>query len=324
MVNEFVLVKAELEKYDTLSKNVHIIDDDSLVIAENNAGQVNDLIKRTEAVRKALGDDYYNTWTQINAYAKTISEQLKTFKERMGMAIANWKTVQEAAKRAELESTHKELEAIEAKKKIEVERIVRLTNTVYAKLYGGTYFTKTEEKIANGCTNISQCEVLSQNVYNFFPKADAFEFFPDRRDKLYNEINKAIRTHTINLTELQSDIPGKRSAAQKRINQNRLDAGFAVQKTDEVLTKKVEREVKKGIREGEKEVKAAAKGTRKTLKFKIDDESLVPREFLSVDEVKIRNWMEGQHDKIKDCLKNDGDQPVSGVQFYVEITNVAR
>ena len=89
------------------------------------------------------------------------------------------------------------------------------------------------------------------------------------------------------------------------------------------MARKIASETKKEVREGEKEIKEAAKGTRKILKFRIINEEEVTREYLSVDESKIRTWVEGQTTEIKEGLKR-GSQPISGVQFYVETVYASR
>ena len=85
----------------------------------------------------------------------------------------------------------------------------------------------------------------------------------------------------------------------------------------------VEKDIKKEVRQGEKAVQEAAKGTRKILKFRITNEMSVTREFLSVDESKIRSWMEGQNADIKVQLQ-EGAQPLAGIEFYDETTHAAR
>lgn len=323
IAEQFLIVANELDKFDAISKNVKVEDDESLAIAENNASQVKTLLTRTEATRKALGDDYYNTWKTVNAYAKTVSDRLDAYKQRLSLAITNWKTVQEATKREELRKRQVELEEIEKVKQVEADRLVRLTRTVYAKLYGGTYQTKNGESISDGCHTTDDCDALTAALFKSFPKASDFEYFPERRDQIYDDANKAIRNHKIDLSELKSIQDGIQKAAAQRINKNKSEAGLAVLKTDEQLNRKIATETKKEIKAGEKEIQAAAKGTRKVLKFRIKNDEEVTREFLSVDDAKIRNWMEGQNADIKSQLQQ-GSQPLAGIEFYVEVTNISR
>lgn len=323
VAQEFVIIANELDKFDNISQNLTITDDETLAVAENNAAQIKTLLTRTEATRKALGDDYYATWKMINDYAKTISVRLEAFKQRIALAVTSWRAVQEAAAREELRKKEERLREEEKLKQDEAARLVRLTNTVFAKLYGGTYQTKNGEQIASGCHTKEDCDRLDQAIFKSFPKAEEFKYFPERRDEIYNTAMKAVRNHKVDLMELNSTTSGIRDAAEARIKKNRMDAGLAVQKTDEQLNKKISQEIKKEIKEGEKEIQEAAKGTRKILKFRIVNEEEVTREFLSVDEVKIRNWMEGQNADIKSQLQK-GLQPIKGVEFYVETTHVSR
>jgi len=323
VAESFLIVANELDKFDVITQNVKIEDDESLSVAENNAAQVKVLLTRAEAARKGLGDDYYNTWKAVNAYAKTLTDRLTAYKQRLAMAITDWKTVQEAAKREEVRKREEELAKKEEEKQVEASRLVRLTNTIYAKLYGGTYKTKNGEQLSSGCHTDDDCDALGNALFRSFPKASEFVYFPDRREKIYDEATKAIRNHKIDLMELKSNQEGIQKAAKSRIRKNKMEAGLVVEKTDQLLNKKIAAETKKEIRAGEKEIREVAKGTRKILKFRIKEEDKVTREFLSVDESKIRQWMEGQNTEIKTQLQA-GSQPIAGVEFYVEITNISR
>lgn len=324
ILESFKIISDNLEKFEQISMSITITDDETLAVAENNASQVKVMIDRTEAARKDLKDPYYQTGLTVDQVAKGIKDRLEAFKQRFSLAITGWKSVQEAAERVKLDAKKKELETIEKEKTEEADKIVRLTRTVYARLYGGSYVLGSgEEKISNGCYTGEDCDKLAMALHNNFPAADTFKYFPDRRETLYIEATKAIRTHKMNLIDLTSDTPGVKNSATKRIQENKLNAGLIVEKTNDVLAKKISQEVKKEIRAGEADVKAAAKGTRKILKFRVMEEEKVTREYLSVDNGKIRDWMEGQNADIKQQLM-EGNQPIPGVQFYVEETYAAR
>jgi len=324
IMDSFKIVSEQLDKFEQISLNITITDDETLAVAENNASQVKVMLDRTEAARSELKDPYYRTGQTIDQVAKGIKDRLEAFKQRFALSITGWKSVQEAAEKAKLDAKKRELEVIEREKVEEAEKIVRLTRTVYARLYGGSYVIGNgEEKISSGCYTGEDCDKLVMALHNNFPKADSFKYFPDRREKLYVEANKAIRTHKMNLIELSSDTPGIKNSAKKRIDQNKLSAGLLVEKVNDVLSKKITQETKKEVRAGEADIKEAAKGTRKILKFRVMEEEKVTREYLSVDSGKIREWMEGQNTDIKQQLM-EGNQPIPGVEFYVEETYVAR
>ena len=63
------------------------------------------------------------------AYAKTIIDRLGPYEQRFKLAITNWRSVQEAHKRSELEATQRNLAKIEEEKTKEANRLVNLTNT---------------------------------------------------------------------------------------------------------------------------------------------------------------------------------------------------
>lgn len=324
IAESFKIVSEQLDKFEQISMNITITDDETLAVAENNASQVKTMLTRVEAARVELKDPYYQTGLLVDQIAKGIKGRLEAFKQRFSLSITGWKSVQEAAEKSKLDAKKKELETIEADKTAEADKIVRLTRTVYARLYGGSYILGNgEEKISSGAYTGEDCDKLTMALHKSFPTADSFVYFPDRRETLYIEATKAIRTHKMSLIDLASDTPGVKNAAMKRIQENKLNAGLIVTKTNDVLSKKIAQETKKEVRAGEADVKEAAKGTRKILKFRVLNEEVVTREYLSVDSGKIREWMEGQNADIKQQLMQ-GNQPIPGVQFYVEETYVAR
>jgi hypothetical protein len=323
IAKDFKIVSKELSKYEALSLNVNISDEETLNIAENNAAQIKTMMIRAEATRKALKEPYFNTAKAIDAYAKGITDKLDSFSKRFGLAISTWRTVQEAHKRAELEAKERSLKVIEEEKTAEIERLAKLTRTINAKLYGGVFQTKTGEKMAEGCQTEDDCQKLLETIKTSFPPITEFKYFSDQRDKVFQDGVKAISNHYKNLIELKSDVPGLKRIVQQKIEDNKRAAGLIIEETKEKLIRKVEIASEKEINEGKKEIKEAARGTRKILKFNVVNEDLVTREFLSVDTTKIRDWMEGQNESIKMSIQA-GDQPIPGVEFYVEVTHIAK
>lgn len=324
VAKNFLIVNEQLDKYEAISKSVEVIDEESLVIAENNIADIKSLITRTKAAHKIVKGPYYQTGKQIDEYAKAILDRLEAFCSRMALPITNWRSVQEAHARAELEAKQRVLAKQAVEQAVEVAKLSRLTRTVYAKLHGGTFFTKEgEEKIASGCKTEEECAMLAQVIKEKFPEEDQFPFFPLKRNQAVEKISKDIRKHTVSIMESKSLTPGIVKEAKRRMREAAKEAGMEALKIEEALGKKISLENRKAVREGEKEIKEAASNTRKLLKLKITNEELVTREFLSVDEAKIRSWMEGKNDQIKKMLEQ-GKQPLTGVEFYVETTYVTK
>lgn len=324
VAKNFLIVDEQMDKYEAISKSVEIKDDESLAIAENNIASIKTLITRTKAAHKVVKNPYLQTSRAIDLAAKVRLERLEAYKDRIALPITNWKSVQEAARRADLEKKRIELEEQAQEKTLEADQLARLTRTVYAKLHGGTFFTKDgEEKIASGCETEEECQALSRLVMEKFPAEEAFNYFPDKRNKTVEKAIKDIRKHQVNLMEMKSLTPGIVKEAKRRIKASRLEAGMEAEKIKESLEKKIDLATRKEVKEGEKEVKDAAKNTRKILKMAVVDPEKVTAEFLSVDEAKIRLWMEGKNDLIKEMLK-EGKQPLSGIEFSVETTYIAR
>ena len=54
------------------------------------------------------------------------------------------------------------------------------------------------------------------------------------------------------------------------------------------------------------------KGLTETWKFKVVDESAIPRELLILDEKKVKDWLKTNKDKLSNGLV------VGGIEFYIE------
>lgn len=323
LVEKFKNVSRQLPKFRNISEKVKVQDDESLAIAENNIAEIKTLMKDLDGARKRLKKPYADVVTMIDGYAKIISDQFESFRKQISLHVVSYREVQEAAARVEMEKRKRETEQIEKEKQEEADRLIRLTEILNAKLYGGPYKTKNGDKMSDGCYTKEECDLLMDSLDRSFPPSNSFRFYPDRRDEVYARAKKKITAHKIDLIDLESENKEIRMAALKRINEAKIKAGLDVEKTNDELAKTVQRDVRKELKDAQKEVKLAAKGTRKILKFRVVDEEQVTREFLSVDEMKIRDWMENQHSDIKEMLLS-GSQPLKGIEFYVETTFVSR
>ena len=110
---DFNQFSQHIEKFEAISNSVNIVDDESLAICENNAMTLKDYINRIEATREAVGAKYYQTHKAIGQYAKNINDQFKKQHGRITSEITNYRSLQEAHKKAELEAKEAEMKELE-------------------------------------------------------------------------------------------------------------------------------------------------------------------------------------------------------------------
>jgi len=225
LVEKFESISEVLNKFDKISREISIGDDETLAVAENNIAQIKELIKRTEALRKSLKEPHADAVKAIDTYARGIRDALESYSQRISVQVSTWKTVQAAAKRKELEAKEKELAIIEKEKDDEALYLARLTNTIYAKLFSGYFRTNKDEKWAEGCKTIEDCEQL-EIALKKFPGEERFKHFAKQRTQILNQAIKAITMHKVDLMELESDEPGIQKDAQKRIKVNKERAAI--------------------------------------------------------------------------------------------------
>lgn len=324
MVEKFAKIKVKLPELDENTAKLKVISDDTLVVASNNLSTVMGYIKEVDTIRTTLKKPYLETGKMIDQYCSGISDMLLRFKTRLGSEITNWKTLKEAEARQKQQKRLKELEAVEAEKKEESALLIRIEKQLNARLYGGVYYTKANErKSSAGCIKSEDCVTLHKVLNESIPQVDAFKHFPDRYEEMIRKMAKRIAEHQTNLIDVEGVADGTRRIALERIAQARAEAEVESLDNEESIGRQIVREIRKEEIKTEKAVESAGKGIRQTLKYKVLEEDKVPRDMFSVDHEKVMKYLNENREKIKqDLLQNA--ETIPGIKFYVEDTFIAR
>jgi hypothetical protein len=311
---EFKEFSARLMEIDSMSKTIKVKDDETLSVAENSYSMIQGLIKTLDNKRTIVGAEYYNTVKLVNGFAKKIAEILEESKKRVNAEISGYKVVQRAAAEKIRLEKQKEIDKINDERQAEVDRLSRIQLMMTARTFGGIWIkTDGTEVTEKGCKTTESCDKLIEMFNNNFPPLTEFPHFPEKATETSEKIVMTINTLKATLI----------SDAEKGLDNLKEKAYIQAKEDQKVMNNVVEKSTKDLNREANAEVKEAGKNLREFLKFNIHDPGLVPREFMSVDPAKIRDYVADHKDRIKKELKESNKQPITGVTFFVDVKHVS-
>jgi hypothetical protein len=324
----FKYINSKATVYEKSTAELKVEGEDQLVIAQNNASDVNALLKEADKLRKTIKEPYANAVKTIDSYVKLITDSLERSKTRLTSEITNYKVIQEAAAKKEREAKLKELETLEAEKKEETARIDRIQQQLVARIFGGSYTVKDgTSKSSAGCIKSSDCVELSKWINENAPKPDTFKHFSVLYEDMIASVKKRLTEHTTNLLDLEKaneiDSKGALEGAIRRINESRTEAAQEIVEVKQTAEKITEKSIKSEIRTINNVVAEAGKGVRDTVKWIVTDETLVPRDMLCVDEKKLNQYLNDNKEQIKNAL-TENTELIPGIKFFVENKFIAR
>ena len=324
LIEKFRYVNSKIPVLEKTSLELKVESSEQLVIAENNASEVQGYIKEVEKIRKAIKAPYADTVKMIDSYCKAINDGLERIKMRFSSQITQFKIIQEAQAKIEAEKKIKEIESSSVEKQEEADRVKRIMKQLYARLYGGTYTTKAGTVMPiGGCIKSDDIGVFVSWFNENAPKLETFKYFATVYEDSLMDFNKSIARHKVNLLEVENGSPEERTKALEDITIDRLKAESDQLLLEGLLGRTIIREQKKEIKSAESEVTEAGKGVRETIKYDVTEDILVPRDFLSVDTVKINAYLNDNREKIKQDIA-DNKEIIPGIRFYVDSKFVAR
>lgn len=322
--NIFKEINTKTDHFTEYALDIVVESNETLLIAENNSSELQEILKNIESVRKIRKDPYYKTGQLIDEFAKNLRLPLEQAKDKIIGAITNYKRIQEATARIESQKVIANAEAVADLKAEEADKMHRIHTQMNARMYGGWWMNKDNvRKSSAGCIKPEDCTIVLDIVINKVPKSDTLVHMAEEYDEMLKTIKKNISEHQANLINLSSDSKTLREDAQKSINEAKMRAGIKTEEKKAELTEEIVKNAKKEIKEAEKEVKEAGKGVRKTLKFEVTDFDKVPRKFLTLDEVKVRAWVAEHKDEVKQKI-TDGEVIIDGLNFFLEDAFISR
>jgi hypothetical protein len=317
-IQKFGKIDTQITKYEGISLQIKVTDNDSLLVAENNASQIQQMLNGIELVRSTLKSPYYETGKAIDAYAKTLKEPLERCKIRIGSQITSFKELAAAQERLRIEKEEKAREEKEKKKTAEIEKLARIKQQLYARIYGGIYYSKSGIRNSSvGCQSTEDCDRMQIFIDERFPSPENFDYLKSELVDTKSIGIGLLTEHKANLIELSSNNSDVVSKAREKIAQAKIDAEIEAVDETETLKKGMEKEAASTARADAKNLKEAKKGVREIIKFAIEDPAAVPVDFKVVSESLVNEYIRDNSDRIKQALK-DSKQPIPGINFFVD------
>lgn len=314
----------EIARFEEYTVSIIIESDQTLVVAENNSSQINEILKNIEKVRKAVKEPYYVTAKLIDEYAKTLSVPLDKAKKDINEAITSYKKVQEAAARLEAEKIRRQAEALANIKTEEADRLVRVQRQLIARLYGGSWVNKEgQTKTTAGCYTLEDCKNLTNLIKTKVPTSDTYTYLKGEYNDMLKEILNKIADHKYNLINKDSESKSLAKDAEVSIEEAKINAAMGVNNTSDELTQTIVKEIKKEIKFANSEIKESGKGVRQTLKFEIDNIAAVPYEWITINETEVRKYAIENKERLKEKMAA-GNCIENGIKFYLEDSYVSK
>ena len=325
LMEKFKYVNSRLNILDKTSLELKVESNEQLTIAENNAKEVVQLAKEVENSRKIMKAPYADVVKMIDSYCKVIDDNFARIKLRFTSEITNFKQIQQAALKAEQDAKLKEVEALEVVKQTEADKIKRIHAQLIARIYGGTYTQKDgTQQNHSGCIKATDCDDLLKWINDSIPAINSFVHFATLYEDTIIEVKKKLAEHRINLYNLElTNIPKLRNEALQYINESRVNAAQEILENGDLVDRKIEKEIKREVNAISNEIKDAGKGVRNVVTWEIQDELLVPRDFLSIDSVKVNAYLNANKEKIKVCITSN-EEVVPGIRFFIGSSYIAR
>lgn len=269
---KFEAIRIKMSEMAQQCLKIKVKDDASLSVCEQNLSKMNDLVNSIEETRKELKAPHWDKCTAIDAFAKLITEEPKDSMAHM--------------KNEKLEYV-KKIEA-EKKRKADIQTSFDSLNEWCSSQIHEFTTLKSIEK------SISTLEVQTEEKIK--------TKFQELADEAKEIIEKYIKLFTLKKTELEA-LETASPDEQEAIKAEMAEQTASIQES--VAEAKIQSEVAQTNL-----AMSTPKGIRKTWKFELADINKVPKEWLTIDEEKVNEFLKNN----KEGLTDGG--VINGVKFF--------
>ncbi len=260
---------------------IEINDDTTLALAQQTLSEANRIFKMIEEKRVEIKSPYLQAGKEIDRIAGTILKPLEDALEKGKDKLREWNKKQDEVANAQKLLNEKKYNFLKS-----LERQI-------------------EEKIKL-CTSVDNYNQLAANINSKWPAKETFGTYGDDAIKIKDNFITLIKTKV----EILNSANGNTAEA----------ANIVAEKIEEA--KSIENKVAEtsAIIDEKKDIAPVAtskSSVRKTWKHEVVDEMKLPRQFLSADDKKIREYFSS---KLKEKTEYEGlkEVTVGGVRFYID------
>lgn len=276
---KFEMIRSEAIALAGQCAAIKITDENTLAMSQQVLSKANQIVKTVEAKRSEIKAPYLQAGKAIDELAKQIMDPLEKAIESGKLQLRKWNEAQAERDKLAKAETQKKFDFLTGIKK------------------------QLDEKVA-ACKTSEDCEKLIASINKNFPALDVFGEYAIGANATKNNF---INLLTIRKDALLAATSNKSNASE--VVATKLEEIKAAEGVKEEITTAIQ-ETKEIV---ESNVSAIKSNVRRSPKFEIVDESKLPRQFLSADERKIREYMNANKDKIT----KEG-VIIGGVRFYID------
>ena len=313
-------LQIQVDEIGTQLLQIKVMDDSTLSICQQNLSKVNSVVKTIEEKRVILKAPYLEAGKQIDALCKSITDLATKGITHAKSEIANWERQRlaiAAEAQAKIDAQAKEVEQKRVAEEARKQEILTFISTSLKPYLQSTY---------EGLKSVEDCDKFLTYIDQKFPGVDKFqEYFEDAnqiKDNYIDLINskKSQFGSAANISEAEKILLLDKEAlilAKQQLAQRELE----IKQREDIARAEKERKEAEELAELEKaKIQAAAdlektKGVRYIWKFEVVDINNVPKEWLCLDESKVKEYLKANKD-----MK---EGTVNGVTFFKTSSVVA-
>lgn len=326
-LTHFNKVKEEISDLTNNASNIEVNDDSSMAISTNIIKELKDVLTKVETIRKIIKEPSILEGKMIDAAAKELTEE----------ANVVLKQAKEKLLRYQLQRETERLKAIkeaEAKEKEAQDKIN--ARKLHLAGIGDTlrrYELEAIAEINKAITKTDLAPIYKKYVIGFPPASEWEDLAPQAEDTVLRI--KVAGTERINwIRQIEAAAEEEDSALIAELNEIENERlGIQKEKVKEEFTA-IDEEIAVKATEEAIEVQSSAvvdiasltlnktTGLRRTWTYEVLNERNIPREWLMLDEKKVKNYLDVQKEELEAQLKETPDGiDFNGIRFYKKISN---
>lgn len=288
-LQKFNELKATAEEHILILSQIQITDNNSEAIATQQLSSAKAYVKHVESIRVEMKAPYLDMGKQIDTAAKTLNSPVDEWVEKVGKSLLAWK------------------QAAQRKREEEANRLANLKAKIIS------YQTESILEI-NACKTVSPelAGVFKKRIAEF-PADDQWGEFVAEAHEMKKVLMAHGKSKKASLEEL-AKATSKEEVEKIEVAQQ-IQEAEAIQATQEIVIEKADNAIAKVESQ-------TTTNIRKDWKATVFDFNAIPREFLILDEKKVKEYMREKVAK-GDFVSGQTYQEF-GIQFKQEETLLVR
>lgn len=315
-------LQVQVDAIGTQCLQIQIVDDSTLAIGQQNLSKANSIAKSIEDSRKKIKEPYLSAGKLIDSTCAKLTETIEKGMAHIKSEVGKWEKERLAilaAKQAEIDAKAKEEDQKRIAEEIRKQDILTFISNTLKPYLQSTY---------EGLKSAADCDKFLTYINKNFPGVDKFqEYLPDAiqiRDNYIDLIKgkKAQFSAAANISD--TELALLKQKEKLAILQQELDAEkLRIKQAEEAAEAEKKRKEAEELAMLEKAKLQAqsdlekTKGVRYIWKFELVDIEFAPKEWLTIDEAKVKEYMKANKDSLKD------NEVINGIKFYKESSVVA-